>query len=373
MTSDTPERRPDVAVFYFPGWHTDPRNDVWKQPGFTEWELVRQGRPRFEGHHQPLIPDWGYFDESDPDVMRRATATAAAHGVNAFLFDWYWYDGADFLNGALDRGYLPLDEPGVSFALHWANHDWTDVFPARADTEPPVLTTAAVTPDEFAALTDVIIERYLRHPAYWRIDGAAYFSWHQFGLFVDWMGGWDGVREVLDSFRVRARAAGVGELHLTAVGGIDIPGGDGSRLAAAGIDSFTPYNWLHVLPLDRGLQVPYADWRHLADADARASQTAVSVPFAPNVTMGWDSTTRVHQDDAPTISTWPRLPVVVDNSPDEFGDAVSDALTMAVDTHAPYVTVNAWNEWTEGSYLEPEHRTGTSYLQALHAAVRQSS
>ncbi|HEX6514339.1 MAG TPA: glycoside hydrolase family 99-like domain-containing protein [Nocardioidaceae bacterium] len=360
--------RPQVAVFYFPSWHQDPRNDEWKHPGFTEWELVQQARPRFEGHRQPLVPSWGYVDESDPAAMSRACRVAAEHGVDAFLFDWYWYDGGDFLNGALDRGYLAGSQE-VRFALHWANHDWTDVFPAEVHAEAKLLSPVKVTAQEFRQITDVVLDRYMSHPAYWRVGGGAYFSWHQFGLFVDWMGGWDATREVLDDFRARARAAGVGELHLTCVGGISLENGDGRRLADAGIDSFTPYNWLDAMPLDQGLAVDYAEWRARAEAGWDERRHLLSVPFAPNVTMGWDSTARVRQDQELEISTWPRLPVIVENTPDRFEEATRRALADARDSGAAYVTVNAWNEWTEGSYLEPEEATGFAYLEALRAAT----
>lgn len=372
MTYPSDNRRPDVAVFYFPAWHEDRRNNEWKRPGFTEWELVRTARPRFAGHRQPLVPQWGYLDESEPGVMARSCRVAAEHGVSAFLFDWYWYEGDDFLNGALDRGYLGLSDQPVKFALHWANHDWTDVFPARVGQDATFLSPARVSPQEFTEMTDRLIDRYLRHPAYWRVRDGAYFSWHQFALFVDWMGGWDRTRDVLDDFRRRAAAAGAGELHLTAVGGVDLDAGDGERLGSVGLDSFTPYNWLHVMPLDQGLSVEYADWRALAEKDWTELQSRVSVPFAPNVTMGWDSTARVDQDDELVISTWPRLPVVVHNDADQFGAAVADALAMAESDGSPYITVNAWNEWTEGSYLEPEQATGDAYLRALREAVAVS-
>lgn len=359
---------PEIAVFYFPSWHRDPRNDEWKHPGFTEWELVRDARPRFQGHRQPLVPSWGYFDESDPAVMSRACEVAAAHGVDAFLFDWYWYDGGDFLNGALDRGFLANSQP-VQFALHWANHDWTDVFPAAVDQEPTLLSPVKVTAQEFVDITDTVIRRYMSHPGYWRVADGAYFSWHQFGLFVDWMGGWDSTRAVLDDFRGRARAAGVGELHLTCVGGISLDDGDGRRLSEAGIDSFTPYNWLDAMPLDQGLTVDYAEWRARAEDGWSERRTLLSVPFAPNVTMGWDSSARVRQDQELQISTWPRLPVVVDNTPDRFREALLDSVADARQHGVPYVSVNAWNEWTEGSYLEPEETTGFGYLEALRSAT----
>lgn len=52
------------------------------------------------------------------------------------------------------------------------------------------------------------------------------------------------------------------------------------------------------------------------------------------------------------------------------------ALRMAkqyVDTHdlpARLITVNSWNEWTEGSYLQPDDRTDYGYLEAVKAALK---
>lgn len=52
------------------------------------------------------------------------------------------------------------------------------------------------------------------------------------------------------------------------------------------------------------------------------------------------------------------------------------ALRMAkqyVDTHdlpARLITVNSWNEWTVGSYLQPDDRTGYGYLEAVKAALK---
>ena len=63
-----------IYAYYFPNWHPDKRNDEWHGKGWTEWEVVKCARPRFEGHYQPLKPLWGYEDESDPAVMEKRFA-----------------------------------------------------------------------------------------------------------------------------------------------------------------------------------------------------------------------------------------------------------------------------------------------------------
>src|SRR5512135_1016411 len=67
-----------VACYYFPNYHVDPRNEKQHGPGWTEWELVKRAEPRFEGHHQPNVPLWGYTDEADPAVMAKKIDAAAS-------------------------------------------------------------------------------------------------------------------------------------------------------------------------------------------------------------------------------------------------------------------------------------------------------
>ena len=101
-----PARPLTVASYYFGNYHQgDPRNVKNKGEGWSEWELVKAAKPRFPGHQQPKVPLWGYSDESDPAVMARKIAAAADHGIDAFIFDWYYYDDGPFPR--------PADRPGV--------------------------------------------------------------------------------------------------------------------------------------------------------------------------------------------------------------------------------------------------------------------
>ena len=49
---------------------------------------------------------------------------ALRHGVNVFIYDWYWYDRRPFLEQCLDEGFLCAPNNGdMKFYLMWANHD----------------------------------------------------------------------------------------------------------------------------------------------------------------------------------------------------------------------------------------------------------
>ena len=102
LAAQSPDEKPfEVASYYFGNYHPgDPRNTKNKGTSWSEWELVKAARPRFPGHHQPNVPLWGYEDESDPKVMAQKIDAAADHGIDAFIFDWYYYEDGPFLDRA---------------------------------------------------------------------------------------------------------------------------------------------------------------------------------------------------------------------------------------------------------------------------------
>jgi len=87
----------------------------------------------------------------------------------------------------------------------------------------------------------------------------------------------------------------------------------------------------------------------------------------PNVTMGWDPTPRLRPDQPHTGKGYPDSPVVTGNTPERFRAALEQARDRALllPPERRVVTIYAWNEWTEGGYLEPEQRTGMEYLEAV--------
>lgn len=366
----------EVAAYYFPNYHADARNETVHGRGWTEWDLVRRARPRFPGHDQPKIPAWGFEDEADPAVFARKIDAAADHGVSAFLFDWYRYDDGPFLARALEEGYLRApNNRRVRFALMWANHDWIDIHPARLGVKPRLLYPGAVSRETFDAVAERVVRDYFAHPSYWKIDGRPYFSIYETQKLVAGLGGVGETRAALDGFRDRVRGAGFPDLHLNAVvWGLRVLPGErvlrdpAGLVSSLGIDSVTSYVWVHHERLDAFPTVDYAAYAERAAAAWPRLAGAYPVPYHPNVTMGWDPSPRTDGSDAYSDAGYPFTPVLAGNAPEAFRRALLRARDFLRKRPAPRIlTLNAWNEWTEGSYLEPDTRTGLGYLESVRS------
>jgi hypothetical protein len=374
-------------VYYFPNYHVDPRNEALHGPGWTEWELVKHAAPRWPGHAQPRVPAWGYTDEADPAQMAQKIDAAADHGIGAFLFDWYWYDSGPYLNRGLDCGFLPAANASrLRFALMWANHDWIDIHPARWRGNPALLYPGAVTECTFEGMTDTIIERYFRHPSYWLVDGAPYFSVYDLGMLVRSFGGGERAAVLLRRFREKTVRAGFADLHLNAVvwGGshwADFVPTQADQLAtvadsvkALGFDSVTSYVWIHHAALSDFPETPYTEAMRQYIAyrtRAQAAFAAAGLPYYPNVTMGWDASARTQPTEPHANLGYPYMPALSGNTPAAFEAALREtaAYLETIPENQRIFTINAWNEWTEGSYLEPDTRHGMGYLEAIRAAL----
>ncbi|MFC5407568.1 glycoside hydrolase family 99-like domain-containing protein [Cohnella soli] len=365
----------EVAVYYFPNYHLEPRNEEWHGEGWTEWNLVKAATPRFPGHQQPKVPLWGYQDEADPRVSEQQIAAAADHGITAFIYDWYWYEGKPFLQRALEEGFLnAANNDRLKFSLMWANHDWVNIFPLKRSTDITLLTPGPTPLESFVKATDYMIEKYFSHPSYWRLDGKLYFSIYDLGSLISGLGGVESTRAALDDFRERVRKAGLGELNLNViVWGLQILPTEVKVLEPKkmveelGFDTATSYVWVHHVELDGYPTVSYPEYAQKSFEYWDTLQSEHSLPYYPNVSMGWDSTPRTVQSDTLANIGYPYTPVLVDNTPEEFKKAllaVKDYLDRS-SLPTPMFTVNSWNEWTEGSYLEPDTVNGMGYLEAI--------
>jgi hypothetical protein len=373
--SRSPEQTITVASYYFGNYHPDDaRNEILKGKGWSEWELVKAARPRFVGEQQPKVPLWGYTDESDPKVMEQKIRAAADNGIGAFIFDWYYYNDGPFLHDTVDKGYLKAhNRDRVKFALMWANHDWVDIHPYKRGAPPRVLYPGVITPENFKNITDQLIRRYFSQTSYWRIGGKPYFSIYDLHNLVASFGSVSATRAALDGFRARVMQAGLPGLHLNAVAwgepilpGESTPADLPELVKALGFDSVTSYVWIHHVPLPK-LETDYNYARDAYFKYWTQARRMYSIPYFPNVTMGWDPSPRASPADAYGNFGYPFTNTISGNTPKRFEEALRLTKERLLnDPHGPrVVTINCWNEWTEGSYLEPDTVHGLAYLHAI--------
>ena len=370
-----------VAAYYYPGTHPDPRWDQNKYPGFTEWDEIKAANPRFPGHLQPNPPVWGYQNEAQPEVMAQKIAAAATYGVNAFIFDWYYYNDGPYLDDALDQGFLSAtNNARVKFALMWANHDWYDIQGYNpAGNNLKLLYPGRVTPATWDKICDLVIAKYFKHPSYWLVDGKPYFSIYEMSQFLDSFGSIENARAALDKFRAKVRAAGFPGLHVNAIvwGEPNLPGGKTppgwpKLCRDLALDSLTSYTWVHhgALNNDTFPTSSYIWGRKKYLSFWARARTDYPIPYFPNAMVNWDNSPR-----AAAAADWSRPaapvvnPVVTGNTPTAFKQSLEiiKHRLLASPTEPKIVTINAWNEWPEGSCLEPTKQYGYGYLEAIKA------
>jgi hypothetical protein len=150
-------------------------------------------------------------NEADPFVMEMEIEAAAAHGVNVFIYDWYWYDRRPFLEQCLDDGYLKArNNSKVKFYLMWANHDVNNTWDIRnSHLNDNIIWGADVDRPEFERVGRRLIERYFKHPSYYRIDGKPVFMIYDLSNLIKGLGGAEKTRAALTWLRDACVEAGL--------------------------------------------------------------------------------------------------------------------------------------------------------------------
>ena len=367
----------DIAAYIWPAYTGDePRTRMFWKEGIGEWQSVKNSAPKENGYFWDRKPLWGYQNEADPRVMEMQIAEATRHGVNVFIYDWYWFDGRPFLENCLNDGFLGAsNRDEMKFYLMWANHDanhyWNiDLSSTYGNT---VIWRGAVDRREYENVVHRVIEKYFSQPNYYKIDGCPVFMIYDINNLVNGLGGIEKTKEAIGYFREKTREAGFPDLHLQFTvwgeGAVNLSGFDSNMsgstrevVSLLGADSVSHYQFVHFTDIDRDyldiLPDVRKEWERL-DAE-------YTVPYFPHISCGWDNN--------PRFRTF-RKGIVKNNTPENFerGLRMAKAYADAHPQQVPLITINSWNEWTETSYLEPDSLYGYGYLEAIRRVFTEES
>ena len=208
----------DVAAYLYPAYaYNDPRLRPFWPAGMGEWETVMNMQQRNPGHYWNRRPIWGPINEADPAIMEMEIEQATKHGVNVFIFDWYWFDCRPFMETTLTDGFLKArNRDKMKFYLMWANHDVVNTWDTRISNLDPgnVIWQGSVDRDEFERLCRRNIEKFFKQPEYYKIDGKPVFMIYEVTTFIRGLGGVEQAKDALKWFRKEVKKAGFPDLEL---------------------------------------------------------------------------------------------------------------------------------------------------------------
>ena len=366
----------DIAAYIWPSYTGDePRSRIFWPEGYGEWQTVKKAEAKFPGHTWPRKPLWGYVNEADPFVMEMEIEAAVSHGVNVFIYDWYWYDGRPFLENCLNDGFLKArNNKKMKFYLMWANHDANHLWCRElSDTEvgSTVIWKGGISREVFTDMYKRMAEKYFRIDNYYKINGCPVFMIYELSTLIEGMGGIENTAEALAELREYVKGMGFPDLHLQFTGRgdavVNLSGVDGNKaediaklMEMLGADSFTHYQFVHIADIDRDYNEVVKDVKEMW----KEIDSTYTIPYFPHVSCGWDNNARFKKF---------RPGIMKNNTPENFEKALLVA-TEYVDNHpenAPLITINSWNEWTEASYLEPDDLYGYGYLEAIKRVFKE--
>jgi hypothetical protein len=358
IQNDDLESEVKLIAFFFPQFHSFPENDEFWGKGFTDWTNVKKAKPCFEGHYQPHKPiHQGHYNLLDDSVMVEQANLAKNYGVHGFNYYFYWFDGRSVMEEGLKK---MLRNPAVDipFCLTWANENWTRRWDGGNGQE---LLTQNHRIDDFKQFIEHVIP-YFRDPRYIKVDGKPMLTIYRCDLIPN-------IAEVVLLFRTEILKHGFPGIHLVCVRAFGLHGaGEFGFDATMG---FPPHDFHREvlsprLDISPGYVGHVLDYSKAVDMEIVKNRPLNSTNLNyDTLVLGWDNSAR-----QPTTST-----VYANFTYGKFEQWLEHSAEKIVHSNVKdkFVFINAWNEWAEGTHLEPDLESGYAGLQAVYNVVKKHS
>lgn len=347
----TPEVK--ALAFYLPQFHTFKENDNWWGKGFTEWTNTKKSIPRFEGHYQPREPhsDIGYYTLDNAETIKNQVQLAKRHGIYGFCFYYYWFSGKRLMEKPIDI-FLKDKSIDFPFCLCWANENWTRTWDGLNKNVLIEQKYSNTDPEKF--IQD--LKKYIDDKRYIRIDGKPIILVYAPQSIPDY-------EDTVRRWRDEARKIGIGEILIWSKSSVF------SNITDEFIDAefdFAPTGCaFNNSVIEKNNRRTIFDYSKLVTdyRDRKIYYNHFPVkPFFYSCTMGWDNAAR-RKEGYTVLSNY---------SPEKFYEwlrLIIEETKRRFNPEQRFIFVNAWNEWAEGTYLEPDKKFGYTNINTLSKAI----
>lgn len=354
--------KPQIIAFYLPQFHTIPENDSWWGEGFTEWVNVKKARPLFRGHLQPRLPlNNNYYSLDDPNSLRWQANIANEYGIYGLCFYHYWFNGKLLLEKPAELLLKNSNIP-MRFCFSWANEPWTRSWDGKSH--------QVIMPQDYGNEED-----WRRHIDYLMpfFKDSRYIKVEDRPMFLVYKP--QSIRDILPMMKLWDEIAiekGFRGMHFVeTLRGIQCDKRNLPFRAKVEFEpiranmqqSFVALNYKRirrsiiqtineVLNTSIPLNKPFT----FSEVSRRSIQKLSPEGTYGGLFVGWDNTPR--RGLAATIIQQPTR--------EEFRSYLMRKAEITQEQyHTDYLFINAWNEWAEGAFLEPDEKLGYMLLEVI--------
>ncbi|MBU5314787.1 glycoside hydrolase family 99-like domain-containing protein [Clostridium bornimense] len=344
-----------AITFYLPQYSPNEMNDLWWGKGFTEWSYVAQGKPLYEGHYQPKIPsDLGFYDLRLKESMLAQQNLAKQYGIYGFCYYHYWFNGELMLHEPIMKllECRDLDQP---FCFCWANENWSRTWDGQDSEVLMKIDDNKYSPEEHIQW----LVKFFKDDRYIKINGKPLFIIHKPRNFSD-------IKLRINQIRELVKKNGLIDAYIVAM-----------EWGCFNSDELINYGYDAVYDRTPGPEIEFARTNECAIPTVKTYSYVDVAKYYIN--KEYDNKIRTFPCIFPSWDTTARKILDATIIQNEDSELYKEWLTSCIDKVKKYpedeqiIFINAWNEWGEGSYLEPDIRNGRKFLEATLEVVEGTS
>lgn len=348
-----------ALAFYLPQFHPFPENDEWWGKGFTEWTNVTKAHPNFVEHYQPHLPiHHGFYDLRVPEVMIEQARLARNYGIYGFNFYYYWFDGKVLMHKPYEI-LLKHKEIDINFCITWANENWTRTWDGM---ENDVLIAQNHCDEDSISFLESLY-KYFEDERYIRIDNKPVLIVYRADIIPN-------MKETVSLWRRKAKEDGFDGLYLicSQTFGIKSPEPYGFDAAM----EFPPHT-AQSPEINHEIELTNNEFDGIIYDYSQVVENACKLEepkykLFRTAMLSWDNTARKQNHSH----------MFYNFSLSKYKEWLSH-IALNVFENDKYssdeklVFINAWNEWAEGTHLEPDRKFGYGYLESTYDVIKDYS
>ena len=343
-----------VISLYLPQFHVIEENNKFWGKGFTEWTNVKKSKPKFIGHHQPRIPGdffgyLGYYDLTDIKSIEKQIKLAKSHGIYGFGIYYYWFSGKKLLEKPIDL-FLKNSYLNFNFLLIWANENWSKRW--NGEDKEILIKQEYKENDPYNFIKD--IKKYIKDKRYIKIDNKPVIGLYEPRSIPN-------LKKTITIWRETSRELGVGEIFiLISINNNKLQNLQNLKLFNAAYEFPPRHSFNNNRSLNRKTFI-YSELLYKSNYFNDSNINFNSFPFFRGSMVEWDNCPRIQ-----------KCSIFNYYSPEQFyifNKIIVDWTLKHYNNDLRFIFINAWNEWGEGSYLEPDSKYGYASLNSLSKAI----